>query len=259
MNSLISLSSAELMSWIGSVWWPFVRLSALLWAMPAFDNPGVTPRARILLAVFISFLLSPILPAMPAVDPFSLDAAVMTFEQIGFGIMMGLAVRMLFEVLMMAGMMLSMQMGLSMATMMDPATGDSAPLLGHLFWIMGALLFFALGGHLLVMAALVDSFTLWPVGSGLYQLNITVLLQMFGWMFGAALLVALPGIISMLLVNLTFGIATRSAPSLNIFVLGFPMNMVLGFVCVYLTVVQTGQRFSGMINDMLNNLYLLMR
>ena len=109
------------------------------------------------------------------------------------------------------------------------------------------------------MAALVDSFTLWPVGSGLYQLNITVLLQMFGWMFGAALLVALPGIISMLLVNLTFGIATRSAPSLNIFVLGFPMNMVLGFVCVYLTVVQTGQRFSGMINDMLNNLYLLMR
>jgi ABC-type branched-subunit amino acid transport system permease subunit len=120
-------------------------------------------------------------------------------------------------------------------------------------------LFFALGGHLLVMAALVDSFTLWPVGSGLYQLNITVLLQMFGWMFGAALLVALPGIISMLLVNLTFGIATRSAPSLNIFVLGFPMNMVLGFVCVYLTVVQTGQRFSGMINDMLNNLYLLMR
>ena len=109
MNSLISLSSAELMSWIGAVWWPFVRLSALLWAMPAFDNPGVTPRARILLAVFISFLLSPILPAMPAVDPFSLDAVVLTFEQIGFGIMMGLAVRILFEVLALTGLILSMQ------------------------------------------------------------------------------------------------------------------------------------------------------
>ena len=259
MTSLISLTSAELMSWIGAVWWPFVRLSALLWAMPAFDNPGVPPRARILLAVFISFLLSPLLSAMPAVDPFSLDAAVITFEQIGFGIMMGLAVRMLFEVLMMSGMMLSMQMGLSMATMMDPATGDSAPLLGHLFWMMGALLFFALGGHLLVLAVLVDSFSLWPVGTSLYQLNITVLLQMFGWMFSAALLVALPGVIAMLLVNLTFGVATRAAPSLNIFVLGFPMNMVLGFVCVYLTVVQTGFRFSVMINEMLDNLYLLMR
>lgn len=259
MTSLISLTSAELMSWIGAVWWPFVRLSALLWAMPAFDNPGVPPRARILLAVFISFLLGPLLPAMPAVDPFSIDAAVITFEQIGFGIMMGLAVRLLFEVLVMSGMMLSMQMGLSMATMMDPATGDSAPLLGHLFWMMGALLFFALGGHLLVLAVLVDSFSLWPVGTSLYQLNITVLLQMFGWMFAAALLVALPGIIAMLLVNLTFGVATRSAPSLNIFVLGFPMNMVLGFICVYLTVVQTGYRFSEMINEMLDNLYLLMR
>jgi flagellar biosynthetic protein FliR len=258
MTSLISLTSAELMSWIGAVWWPFVRLSALLWAMPAFDNPGVPPRARILLAVFLSFLLAPLLPAMPTVDPFSLDSAVITFEQIGFGIMMGLAVRMLFEVLMMSGMMLSMQMGLSMATMMDPATGDSAPLLGHLFWMMGALLFFALGGHLLVLAVLVDSFLLWPVGTSLYQLNITVLLQMFGWMFGAALLVALPGVVAMLLVNLTFGIATRAAPSLNIFVLGFPMNMVLGFVCVYLTVVQTGHRFSGMITEMLDNLYLLM-
>lgn len=251
MSSLISLSSAELMSWIGTVWWPFVRLSALLWAMPVFDNPAVIPRARILLAVFLSFLLGPALPAMPAVDPFSLDALVMTFEQLAFGLMMGLAVRMLFEVLALTGLLLSMQMGLSMAMMMDPGSGDSTSLLGHLFWVMTALLFFSLNGHLLTLAVLVDSFTLWPVGTGLYQLNIGVLLQLFGWMFAAALLVALPAIIAMLLVNLTFGVATRAAPSLNLFVLGFPMTLLLGFVCVFLTLSQTGTQFAALTSHVL--------
>lgn len=258
MNSLISLSSGELMSWIGTVWWPFVRLSALLWAMPVFDNPAVTPRSRIILAMFLSFLVGPTLPAMPQVDPFSLDAIVITFEQIGFGIMMGLAVRILFEVLALTGLILSMQMGLSMAMMMDPGSGDSTSLLGHLFWIMSALLFFSLNGHLITLAILVDSFTLWPVGSGLYQLNITVLLQLFGWMFGAALLVALPAVIAMLLVNLTFGVATRSAPSLNLFVLGFPMTLLLGFVCVFLTLSQTGLQFATLASHVLDNMRLVM-
>src|SRR5690606_10300367 len=153
---------------------------------------------------------------------------------------------------------LSMQMGLSMAMMMDPGSGDSTSLLGHLFWIMSALLFFSLNGHLITLAILVDSFTLWPVGSGLYQLNITVLLQLFGWMFGAALLVALPAVIAMLLVNLTFGVATRSAPSLNLFVLGFPMTLLLGFVCVFLTLSQTGLQFATLASHVLDNMRLVM-
>lgn len=245
MNSLISLTTADLMSWIGTVWWPFVRLSAVLWSMPLFDNPAVTPRARILLAVFLSFLVGPALPAMPVVDPFSLDAVVMTAEQVVFGLMMGLTLRMLFEVMVMTGLIMSMQMGLSMAMMMDPASGSSMSLLGHLFWIMAALLFLALNGHLLTLEVIVDSFRLWPVGHGIYELNILLFIQMYGWIFSAALLLALPAIIAMLLVNLTFGIATRSAPSLNIFALGFPMTLILGFVCVFFTLTQIGSLFSG--------------
>ncbi|MDX3774301.1 flagellar biosynthetic protein FliR [Chromatiaceae bacterium AAb-1] len=246
MNSLISLTSAELMGWIGTVWWPFVRLSALLWALPVFDNPALPPRARILLAVFLSFLVGPALPAMPVVDPFSVDAIVMTLEQLAFGAIMGLAVRMLFEVLALAGLVLSMQMGLAMAMMFDPGSGASVSLLGQLFWIMAILLFFALNGHLVTLNVLVDSFRLWPVGSGLYELNLMVIVELFGWIFTAALLIALPAIIAMLLVSLTFGVATRSAPSLNIFVLGFPMTLLLGFFCVFMTVSQIGTMFSGL-------------
>jgi len=258
VNSLLSLTSAELMSWIGAVWWPFIRLYAMLWAMPVFDNPAVPPRARILLAVFLSFLIASTLPAVPAVDPFSVDAIVMTMEQLAFGVVMGLALRILFETLALVGMILSMQMGLVMAMMFDPGSGASVPLLGQLFWIMAALLFFGLNGHLISLNVLVDSFQLWPIGSSLYELNLMVIVQLFGWMFGAALLIAMPAVIAMLLVSLTFGVATRSAPSLNIFVLGFPMTLLLGFVCVFMTVTQIGGMFSELVIHVLSTMRQLM-
>lgn len=244
MTSLISLSTAELMSWIGTVWWPFVRMSALLWAMPVFDNPAVTPRARILLAFFLSFLAGPLLPTMPAVDPFSFDAVLLTVEQLIFGIILGLALRMLFEVLAMVGLILSMQMGLAMAMVMDPGSGDNVSLLSQLLWLMTVLLFFGLNGHLITLSIMVDSFSLWPVGASLYQLNLGSIIQLFGWIFAAALLIALPAVVAMLLVNLTFGVASRAAPSLNLFVLGFPMTLLLGFVAVFLTISQMGSAFS---------------
>lgn len=231
------------MTWLGSFWWPFVRLSALLWALPVYDGPTVPPRAKVLLAAALSFLLAATKLPIPAIDPFSLFGVITTLEQILFGVVMALAVRLLFEVLTLSGLLLSMQMGLSMATLMLPGNSSSTSLLGHLFWLMSALLFFALDGHLITLALSVESFQLWPVGQSLFELNLALLLQLFGWMLGAALLLALPAIVAMLLVNLTFGVATRSAPSLNIFVLGFPMTLLLGFVAVLMTLYQTSHHF----------------
>lgn len=257
MSSLLSLTTDQLMVWFGTLWWPFVRLAAFFWALPVFDNPAVMPRARIMLALFLSFLLAPSIE-VKAIDPFSLEGAVVTLEQVIFAVIMAGAVRMLFEVLALVGLMISMQMGLSMAMMNDPASGDSVSVLSQLFWVMTALLFFALNGHLISLQIMVDSFSLWPVGASLYQLDLMLLVNLFGWMFGAALLVALPAIIAMLLVNLTFGIASRSAPSMNLFSLGFPMTLLLGFVCVFLTLSQMGNHFSVVAEHVLGVMQLAM-
>nr|WP_231609317.1 flagellar biosynthetic protein FliR [Pseudoalteromonas sp. SWXJ133] len=228
------------------VWWPFVRFSALLWSMPVFDNPAVTPRSRILLSMMLAFLVAPQLPLAPAVDIFSLDAVILTAEQIIFGVMMGLSLRMLFEVMAIIGLILSMQMGLSMALVMDPGSGNQVALLGQLFWIMGALLFFAVDGHLITLNVMVESFNVFPIGRSIYEFNIQSIVMLFTWMFSSALLLSLPGIIAMLLVNLTFGVASRAAPSLNIFVLGFPMSLLMGFFCVFMTLEYMGSAFSSL-------------
>ncbi len=258
MSPLLPVTGTELTQYMGAVWWPFVRLSSFFWAMPIFDNPAMTVRSRILLSFMFAFVVAPHVPVAPIVDPFSLDMVLLTAEQILFGICMGLAMRMLFEVFTLAGMILSMQMGLAMAQMMDPSSGSQVPLLGTLLWILVALLFFALNGHLLGLQMMVDSFLLWPVGQSFYDLNFEAMIKMFGWIFASALLVSLPAVIAMLLVNMTFGIASRSAPSLNLFTFGFPVTLTLGFAVVFLTIAQAGELFSSLLQQALESMRAMM-
>ena len=257
MSSLITLSSHDLMVWLGSFWWPFIRLAAFLWALPVIDSPTVPPRVRILLAAMLALLIASTRIDIPAIDPFSIASAVVSLEQVCFGVIMGLSIRVLFSAFTISGQILSMQMGLSMAVMMDPGSGQT-PLLGQLFWLMSALLFFAFDGHLISLAIMVEGFSLWPVGVSLYELNLSLIVNLFGWMLVTGLMIALPAIIAMLLVNITFGIATRAAPSLNLFALGFPMTLVMGFVSILLTIQQFGRYFFTLSEEVLTTMRLVM-
>lgn len=243
MTPLLSLTTPELMAWIGKGWWPFCRLAAFFWVLPLFGDGHLSPQIRLLLAFALAMVLMPLLPKGPEIDPFSFATLVITLEQLLFGALLALMLQLLFTVVTMAGQILSMQMGLAMAVMNDPVNGGSAPLLGQLLWIFVALLFLAWNGHLLALDVIVESFRRWPVGHSLYELDLSLLVNLAGWMFGAALLLALPAVIAMLLVNITFGVMNRSAPSLNIFALGFPMTMMLGLVSLLLMLANLPQRY----------------
>ncbi|MBR9856993.1 MAG: flagellar biosynthetic protein FliR [Gammaproteobacteria bacterium] len=243
MTALASLTAPELMAWLGKGWWPFCRLAAFFWVMPLFGDGYISPQIRLLFALMLSMVLMPLLPLGPAVDPFSFATAVLTLEQLLFGALLALMLQILFTVVTMAGQILSMQMGLAMAVMNDPVNGGSAPLIGQLLWLFVALLFLSWNGHLLAIDIIVESFRTWPAGHSLYELDLDLLIRLFGWMFGAALLLSLPAVIAMLLVNVTFGVMNRSAPSLNIFALGFPMTMMLGLVSLLLMLANIPQRY----------------
>lgn len=243
MTPLLSLTTPELMAWIGKGWWPFCRLAAFFWVLPLFGDGHLSPQIRLLFAFVLAMVLMPLLPRGPEIDPFSFATLVITLEQLLFGALLALMLQLLFTVVTMAGQILSMQMGLAMAVMNDPVNGGSAPLLGQLLWIFVALLFLAWNGHLLALDVIVESFRRWPVGHSLAELDLSLLINLAGWMFGAALLLALPAVIAMLLVNITFGVMNRSAPSLNIFALGFPMTMMLGLLSLLLMLANIPQRY----------------
>ena len=96
---------------------------------------------------------------------------------------------------------------------------------------MATLIFLAIDGHLVLLRILVDSFTTFPPGHGvLGPESFWEVASWGGHMFAGAVLVALPAIAALLVVNLTFGVMVRSAPQLNIFAVGFPITLMLGFV-----------------------------
>jgi flagellar biosynthetic protein FliR len=257
MNSLLSFSAADLTSWLGQWWWPFIRIGMAFWVMPVFGDTRVPAQARLMLAFIISLLLAPMMKHMPVVDPFSVAALVLTIEQLLFGLLFGLSVQMLYMVMTTAGQILSMQMGLSMAVMNDPLNGDSAPIISHLMMVFCALLFLGLNGHLVVLDILVQSLRSWPPGSSLNLLDIGGVIGLFGWSIGAALLLTLPAVIAMLMVNLTFGVLNRTAPSLNVFSLGFPMTLLLGLLTMALSISGVPSRYLNLAAHVLEQLRAL--
>jgi flagellar biosynthesis protein FliR len=253
--SLVELSGAEITSLLGRLWWPFLRIGALLWAMPLFGDQQGIVRVRILLALALAGLMAPILPDMPVVDPLSLTALVIAAEQILLGFFLGLMLHMLFTIMSLLGQILSLQMGLAMGIMNDPA-GQSVPLIGHLLVILATFLFFVFDGHLVAIDVVIESFFTWPPGSSVFALDLTRLLALFGWVFGSALLLAMPAVIAMLIVNVTFGVMNRSAPSMNIIALGFPLSMLMGLISLLLTVAGVPGRYSEFTGHVLNEMRL---
>ncbi|KLV06623.1 flagellar biosynthesis protein FliR [Photobacterium aquae] len=232
---MFDFTAAEFTAWLGQIWWPFVRLGSALMAMPIIGGSSMPVQIRIGLAMLISIIAAPLMPAMPQVDPLSAQAIIYAGQQVLIGVLLGLQLELLFAVFTTMGQILSMQMGLGMAMMNDPVNGVSVPAMGKYYQLYTFMLFLSLDGHLVALEIFVRSFDVWPVGTFMSQAALQTLVLRFTWMMAAALLLALPAVTAMLLVNGAFGMMNRAAPQLNVFALGFPMTMLLGLVCLLIS------------------------
>ncbi|MNN09800.1 Flagellar biosynthetic protein FliR [compost metagenome] len=231
---MFELSNAQIGGWIGSFVWPLFRVAALLMTMPIIGTQLVPTRVRLYLALAICVVLVPSLPPMPQVDALSPRALLLIGWEILIGAMLGFVLQLLFHAFVVAGQIISMQMGLGFASMVDPTNGVSVPVLGQFFTMLVTLLFLAMNGHLVVFEVIAESFVTLPVGEGLSGNHLWEVAGKLGWVLGAGLLLALPAITALLVVNLAFGAMTRAAPQLNIFSIGFPLTLVLGLVILWI-------------------------
>ena len=252
---MIGLDGGEIGSWISGFLLPLFRIASLLMVMPVIGTQMVPARVRLYMALAITLALAPVLTPMPLVEALSLKAIVLIGEQILIGALLGFALQLLFHVFVFTGQLVSMQMGLGFASMMDPATGVSVPVLGQYLLMLVTLLFLAMNGHLVVFEVVAESFVTLPVGEGLPLDNFALLSGRLGWVIGAALLLALPAISALLVINIAFGVMTRAAPQLNIFTIGFPLTLILGMIIFWISTADVLAHFERMTSETL----LLMR
>ena len=226
---------AQATAFVGSLVWPMMRIGAMLLAMPVIGTRLVSTRVKVIITFLLAVLVLPLLPEVPQVEALSLQGMFISIQQVLIGVSLGFTLQLVFGALMIAGESIAMSMGLGFASMVDPANGVNVPVVSQLFIIMGTLIFLALGGHLMLIQLVVSSFQSMPIApEGLDRQGFWSIVSWGSEMFVGALWVAIPALISMLTITLSMGVMTRAAPQLNIFSVGFPVTMFMGFIILIL-------------------------
>jgi len=248
----MQFSDAQLQQWIADLFWPFVRIGAMLMAAPVFSVRQVPIRWRVLLAVLITVALQPILAPVPVVDVMGAEGLMIALQQVGIGALMGFILQLAFNALIFGGQVMAYSMGLGFAHMMDPANGVQVPVVSQYWMILAMLAFLLSNGHLVLLAGVAQSFEILPVATdGLTRAGLWGLIEWSSRLFASGLLMALPIIIALLLVNIGMGVVSRAAPQLNIFAIGFPITLLMGFVVMWVSLPHVMHGFGLLVTEAL--------
>ena len=239
---MITFSEAQLVAWLSPILWPFLRVLALFSVAPVFSLRSIPLRAKIGLAFLIALSAQATLINQPVVainGPGALGAVV---QQVGVGMSIGFAVRLVFAAVELAGELVGLQMGLNFAAFFDPSSNAQVSAVSRFLGHMSTLLFVVINGHLMVLMALIKSFDNFPVDGNFLLVLQQIKLYAFGTeLFASALWIALPMIAMLLFVNLTLGIISRVAPQMNIYAIGFPITLTMGLVGITATLPMLDQ------------------
>lgn len=248
----MTFTDAELADAITAWLFAFVRVGAVLTAAPVFSAASVPARFRVLLAVAITILVEPLLPRVEAVDPLSTAALLVLAQQLAIGFAIGMVLQLAFNALIFGGQMVAYSMGLGFAHLMDPQNGVQVPTVSQFYLVFATIIFLGVDGHLRMVALLVESFGAMPIAvDGIGRAALWDLVSWGTTLFADGLLLSLPIVTALLLVNIGMGIVSRAAPQLNIFSVGFPVTLGLGFVLLWLTLPQA----LGLFTDWLDVLF----
>lgn len=249
-----ALDLAQLPVWLGSLFWALGRVTGLCLVVPVFSSSMVPVRIRIGLILVLTLVLAPL--GSSTIDPLSGAGVVSMMGQILIGAAVGFVLRMAFEAVTLGGELVSQAMSLGFASVADPQTGASSTVLSQFYLLLVTLLFVVMDGHLRVIALLAHSFQSLPPDQ--LAINAKSLYAVVGFaaeMFGGGVRVALPAMTSLLVVNIGFAAISRAAPSMNLFAVGFPITVSLGFIALWLSL----RSLPGAFDALQDHAWILMR
>jgi flagellar biosynthetic protein FliR len=232
---MISFTTEQLAAWYGAVFWPLVRVLALISVAPLLSHRAVPLRIKLALGLGITAVLVPTIATPPITDALTGAGLALLVQNLLVGLMLGFAVRLVFAALELAGELIGLQMGLSFAGFFNPASGMTQNAVGSFMSLLALLMFIAIDGHLMLLHALAESFRLFPLaGGGALPLDLAEIVRLGSGMFAIALSIALPFLAVMLLTNIVLGVLARVAPQLNVFAIGFPLTIFVGLATLML-------------------------
>jgi len=245
------LSILQIVDAINTPMWASMRVIGLVLIAPVLGAVFAPARVRVLIAVVLAVAMLPAVQSVPSYSPLSAMGVLTVLQELVLGLAIGFALMLAVEAAVFAGQVISTGMGLSFATVVDPQMGN-IPLLGRLYVIIATLLLLALDAHLALIDIVAKSYALIPIGAGGIDAGAARFLVDFARvLFIGAMQLALPSVVAILMVNVSFGVISRAAPTLNLFAVGFPISMTMGFVVLIFAVRGNGPIWAMQFNKAL--------
>ncbi len=222
---------------IASFMWPLTRILGLIAIAPPFGNNSVPVQVKLMLGVMLALIVAPTIPPLSSVDPLSLTGIMILMQQLVIGLAMGFMVRVVFAGIEMAGEVIGLTMGLGFATFFDPQTQGRSSAISQVLVLLATLIFLTLNVHLSLFTTLIESFKTIPISTSLTMGFSFQKLAIWGeQIFSIGLRLSLPVVAALLITNIALGILTRAAPQLNLFGIGFPITIGVGFLMLSMVI-----------------------
>jgi flagellar biosynthetic protein FliR len=233
---MLTIDFMRLLAGLEGYGWAFLRVTGFLLLAPVFGAAVVPRRVKLVLALALTLVLAPLTPPAAPIEPLSATALLTAAQQLLIGVAIAFVVQVVFDALLLAGQVVATTMGLGFAMLIDPSRGASTAVVGQFYLILGTLIFLALDAHIALVGVLADSVRALPPGpAALGPDTFMAVARWGGKIFEAGMMIALPAVVGLVLVNLALGIVSRAAPQLNLFAVGFPVSMLLGFAMLMLS------------------------
>lgn len=213
------------------------RISGVFFLAPVLGSRNIPPQVKIGLSMIFAFIMVPFVSAPPVDKSVNLiDLTLMLATELSVGVLIGFAATLIFTGFLLAGQIIDFQMGFGMVNVIDPLSNVSVSIIGQFKNLMAVLVFLAINGHHFFFSALSRSFELVPLTT--FSLTSSVANNFVGLVtevFIIGFKIGAPAIGVLVISELAVGIIARTVPQMNVFVVGIPMKIIVGFIAVITT------------------------
>jgi len=213
------------------------RTGALLMTVPVFGHVSIPRVLRLWLIIILTVLIFPS-GVTTGVDPPATvtNLAIVILSELAVGFLMGFATVIIFSAVQFAGHIIGLQMGLAVATVMDPMSAGQISIIGQFYYLFSLLIFLLINGHHMIVEALVKSFEMVPLGGAVFVPELgTFFIDLSFMVFVVGVKLAAPVIITLYIINAVLGIVARTVPQMNVFIVGFPLAIGVGLALIGLS------------------------
>ncbi|MGM0507854.1 MAG: flagellar biosynthetic protein FliR [Fusobacteriota bacterium] len=231
-----------------------MRISGIFFVSPFFSNGSIPRKIKILFVFLVVFLIftsiEKNIDILTNLTFFDLTILVLKESLLGFVI--GFIMVMFFSTVQIAAQIYSMDMGFGMVNVLDPISQFQLPILGQFKYLFLLAVFLNMGIHRRIILTLINSFEIFEVGNLDYSYNslTQVIVTNFAYCFSIAIKIALPVLGVLFLIDVILGIMAKIAPQMNVFFIGMPLKILVGFLILISFVPVMVNYFQILLNEM---------